>query len=848
MAKTTKAKKTTTKVVKTPKPVKPPKAENTTAKQARNTTNKAPAKRGKKFGNAQPVCVGSGDRLMLLESPSKIAAVAKYLGAGWRVMATFGHCVDLPENKMAIDTQTWVGEYEITPSKAAVVKAIREQVKTATEVYLGTDPDREGEAIAWLVYEKVKSANSKAKWYRTSFNAITKDAIEKSIKQKAAINMDLVLSQRARRFMDKLVGYGISPLLRQSIRAQGTGLSAGRVQSVALRILSERQREIEAFKPDEYWEIFANTVIANVPVKMQLSGYKGKPIKIHNQQEADKVTAALATATGHISHVKETDVTRQPKAPFTTATLQQAAATQLGYTVKTTMDIAQELFAKAFISYHRSDSTRLEPEQIQAAQDVLKAEFGNNYAATSAVHYKSKSRSKVQDAHTAIQPTNPAQAQIMGTPPMQKLYALIRNRFLACQSVPAKFKSKVLTAKIGDYDFKATGSTLVFDGYLKVFGYAEEENEEEQDTAKLPVVVVNDPVSITNVEPKQKFTQPPAYYNDASLVKTLESNGVGRPSTYAATIDKLEERRYTERDGKKIIVTPIGYAVCDYLIKNFDDIFNVGFTATMETKLDLIEDATVKWDKVLTDFWASLSPRIKAMKTKTAEDTGRTCPVCHGKVLKYSGWWGPYFQCENPDCNAIDKRSGEKMEAIGECPNCGKPVVKKMGQYGEFLSCSGYPACKTICVFDDNGNLIEKVKGQSNNTSSSASNGAALGACPNCGADVVEKNGKFGTFMSCSAYPRCKTICVWDNGALVEKAPGQKVATTKAKNTGNAGKAVGKCPNCGADVVEKQGKFGTFMSCSAYPNCRTICVRDTSGNLIEKGKNPTPPQNDDEPF
>jgi ssDNA-binding Zn-finger/Zn-ribbon topoisomerase 1 len=226
--------------------------------------------------------------------------------------------------------------------------------------------------------------------------------------------------------------------------------------------------------------------------------------------------------------------------------------------------------------------------------------------------------------------------------------------------------------------------------------------------------------------------------------------------------------------------------------------------------------------------------------------------VCQGKVLKYTGWWGPYFQCETPDCNAIDKRSGEKMEAIGECPNCGKPVIKKMGQYGEFLSCSGYPGCKTICVFDDNGNLIEKVKGQSGGTAAKSSGGASLGACPNCGADVIEKTGKFGIFMSCSAYPKCKTICVWDNGALVEKAPGQKSTVSggakNANNAGSPGKSVGKCPNCGADVVEKQGKFGPFMSCSAYPNCRTICVRDGSGNLIEKGKNPPPPQNDDEPF
>ena len=830
------------KTTKTTKRSAPKKTTKSTPKSASKSTSSPK----RKFGNAKPVCVGSGDRIMLLESPSKISAVAKYLGAGWRVMATFGHCVDLPESGLAIDTQTWEGNYEISPSKADVVKAIRAEAKTATEIYLGTDPDREGEAIAWLVYEKVKSANTKAKWYRTAFNAITKDAINKSIQQKAAINMDLVYSQRTRRFLDKLVGYGVSPLLRKNIAVpRGTSLSAGRVQSVALRVLSERQREIDAFKPDEYWEVFANSFVAETPIKMQLVSYKGKAIKIRNQAEVDKITKEVENKNGKVLNVKETDISRQPKAPLTTVTMQQMAASQLGYPIKTTMDIAQELFAKAFISYHRSDSTRLEPEQIQLANDVLTKDFGSKYAASSPIIYKSKSRSKVQDAHTAIQPTHPEQDQIMGTDQMKKLYALIRNRFLACQSVPAKFKSKAIVAQIGDYEFKATGSTLIFDGYLKVMGA--DDDEEDKDVAKIPDVAAGADVNVNSIEKKQKFTQPPAYFNDASLVKMLEANGVGRPSTYAAIIDKLEERRYVQRDGKKLVVMSIGHEVCDYLTKHFDDLFNIGFTATMEDKLDLIEDAAVKWESVLTDFWAGLSPRIKAMGANLAEDTVKKCEACGGKVFKKSGYHGPYFECETTGCKAIDRRSGKAMEAVGECPKCGKPVVEKNGQYGMFLSCTGYPDCKTICTKDENGNLIEKVKGQG------GAAGAVVGKCPNCGADVVEKTGKFGQFLSCSAYPKCSTICVWDNGSLVEKVKGQKSQGSGGAKAAS-GAVVGKCPNCGANVAERPGKYGIFLSCTAYPNCRTICVKDSNGNLVEKVKGQQsqpqtpPPSDDDTPF
>lgn len=667
---------------------------------------------GRKFQRRaiQPVCVGSGDKLMLLESPNKVQSVKKYLGAGWRIMATYGHCIKLKERGTGIDTTTWVGEFEVDPDKQVVVDAIKTEVKTAKEVYLATDPDREGEAIAWFIWDAVKAANPKAKFFRATFNAITKQAVNAAIQTKNSVNMNMVYSQRTRAFMDRLVGYTISPILRQNL----TGSiypSAGRVQSVALRVLSERQREIEAFVPKEYWELFVNTTVAHTPVKFLFYGKAGKKIEVTTEQQSNQilndVEQGIKKAGIKILDIKETDITRNPKPPFTTATLQQAASTMLGFSVSKTMTVAQELFQGAFITYHRSDSVRLEDEQIKSAQAVLKNDFGTNYVSPTPVIYKSKSRSKVQDAHTAIQPTDPAVDKIASTPDGQKLYDLVRKRFLACQATPCKLRSKSVTIEAGGYEFRTSGSTILFDGFRKIWGIDEEDDE---NTTKLPAIDKNDKPTFISLEKNQKFTSPPAYYNDASLVKTLEANGVGRPSTYASILDTLKDKSYVTQEGKKLVVTQFGYDANDYLVKNFPDFFNMGFTALMEDKLDKIEDGQESWTKTLDLFWADLSQKTAQAKKSQTQNTGKVCHLCGAEVQWRTGFRGAYYKCSNASCAAkFDKEGNPKAPAVevGICVHCGKAVVERNGRYGVFFACSGFPACRTIYLMQD-GVLVEK--------------------------------------------------------------------------------------------------------------------------------------------
>ena len=766
----------------------------------------------------------SGGKILILESPNKVASVRKYLGADWTVLATIGHIVELPSGKDAVNTKTWETKFQVISGKQNVVDGLKKAVKQATEVYLATDPDREGEAIAWFVYEWTKASNTKAKFYRAAFNAITKDAVTKAIANKTTINLDLVNSQRTRVILDRVVGYTVSPIVQKHVVKAAKHHAAGRVMSVALKILSDRQKEIDAFKPEEFWDISLNARIDNVPIVLQLASKNNKPIKVTSQKEAVKIKEDVFKAGNCvISDIKEKDKKRNPKPPLTTVSLQQLAASKLGFQVKKTMEVAQELFSKGFISYHRSDSVRLEPEEIKKAQDSLLENFGKNYVAHPAIEYKTKSRTKVQDAHTAIQPTDPNKIKIEGDTQAQKLYDLIRKRFLACQSLPAEFKIKTISTDVGSYTFKATASTLLFDGFLKIMGHDDDSDENEEGLAALPDVKKGAIVEIKDVDTKQKFTIPPPHFNDASLVKTLEANGVGRPSTYASVIDKLIFRNYMERDKKKLVATNMGCIVSDFLTKEFSEIFNIKFTSEMEDILDKIEDGKQPWKDVLDKFWQDLTQKIKQANLTKArlEETGKICHLCKGRVLKsVGGYHGIAFVCEDKDCNAkFDKLTGEPVivKTVGQCPKCGKDVVERMGKHGIFYACSGYPTCKTICSIDDEGNLITPEEKE-------------IGDCAKCGAAVVEKKGRFGTFLACSGYPKCKTIYEKDdNGDLVEKG-GSK---------GTASEGVGICPKCDSAIVEKTGRYGTFFSCSGYPKCKTIFEKNGDAFVEKVGGAPS---------
>jgi DNA topoisomerase I len=688
-----------------------PKAKKTTAAKTDGATKKRGGR--KPF---TPPCVGSGDKLVILESPNKVASVAKYLGSGWKVMASCGHIREINTRKgqagRAINKKTWEVDFVVSDSKVEVVKALAAEAKTAKEVYLATDPDREGEAIAWHIYETIKPS-TKASFYRLTFNAITQQAIQQAIAKKSQIDMDMVYSQRTRQIMDRLVGFGLSNLVTRGANESGEGHgSAGRVQSVALKFLAERQKEINAFKADEFWEIDLVASLDGFPAKMKLISYKDKPITIPNEKEAVRVCDdIMKSGNAQITEVKEVDKTRKPKPPLTTSTMQQAASTLLGFSVKKTMDVAQSLFSAGHISYHRSDSVRLEADQIDLARNLIEQNFGKNYVAPAPIQYKSKSGGKVQDAHTAIQPTHPENDTIMGASDEKQLYTIIRNRFLACQAATCEYKTKSIVVSVGDYKFRLSGSHILFDGFLKVMGRDDEEDAEEN--TKVPDVKKNSLVGISKVERQQKFTSPPAYFNDASLVKLMESKGVGRPSTYASIIDKVLERRYVERDGRKLVTTDMGIRVSDFLQAKFPTLINETFTAKMEDQLDEIADQKVVWQQLLNDFWNDLSADIKRV-TKELDipgATGKSCPACDSEVLEMSGRFGKYMKCSNPDCTAkLDKEGNLKVvKEVGTCIDCKSPIVEKIGRYGTFFCCSGYPKCKTIYIRDaSTGEFLKK--------------------------------------------------------------------------------------------------------------------------------------------
>ena len=802
-----------TKTTKTTKPkTTKPKATKSKTTKSKATKPKTPKTTKSKSSSS---VVQTGDKLIILESPNKVASVKKYLGAGWRVVATVGHIIELSKEKKSLNTDTWEAKFNVIKGKSAVLDNLKKEIKEVSEVYLATDPDREGEAIAWFVYDRTKSTNPKAKFYRATFNSISKEAIEKGIANKTSIDMDLVYSQRARMFLDRVVGYTVSPIVQKHVVKMEKHHAAGRVMSVALRIISERQKEIDAFKPDEFWDIYLDAIIDNKPLTLQLFAKNGKKIKITNQKDALQIKEEiLKSNVGEISEVKEKETVRNPKPPLTTVSMQQLAAGKLGFQVKKTMEVAQELFAKGFISYHRSDSVRLEPEEVKKAQTALMADYGQSYTSSTPISYKGKSGSKIQDAHTAIQPTDATRIKIDGTTQMQNLYSLIRKRFLACQSVPAQIKLKSIIADIGHYNFKANASTIVFDGFLKVMG-EDDDSDSNDETAILPDVKEGEEVKIKDLDAKQKFTKPPAYFNDASLVKALETNGVGRPSTYANILSKLEQRTYMGRDKKKLFATEVGILVTDFLMKEFADLLDFQFTSQMENLLDDIADGKKDWKEVLNKFWKDLSSKIKSANLSGAklEDTGKMCHLCGSRVLKNSGsYHGVYYQCEREECKArFNKKDGEPLieKVVGACPNCGKNIVERKGRHGVFYACSGYPACKTICQLNEDGSLVTPEQQE-------------LGKCTKCGHSIVEKRGRFKPFFACSNYPACKTIYNKDEaGNFTEQGGGAK------------GEKVGTCQKCSSDIVKKQGNYGEFFACSGYPKCKTIFIEE-NGKFVEK--------------
>ena len=737
----------------------------------------------------------SSQKLLIVESPAKIKTISKFLGKDFKIMSTFGHVKDLPSKKLGVSFDAKTGDigidYVIIDGKENAVAEIAKQASRSSEVYLASDPDREGEIISWHIGQEIaKVFKNKDKIYRITFNEITKTAVQAAIENKSSIDMNMVEAQQARRVLDRWVGYEVSPILWKKITK---GLSAGRVQSVALLLVCKRDEEIKNFKPEESWSIHGDFGFAKAVIPGDLVKIKGKTAKLKNKKQADETLAAVKKESYSVSEIKEKERSKRALPPFMTSTLQQDAYNKLGFSVDKTMMVAQKLYEgiplgnanqpEALITYMRTDSLRISNTALTETRSFIDGTYGADYVPSKTQVY---AKGGAQDAHEAVRPisvsVSPQRVQAHATRDQAALYGLIWRRFVACQMSPAKFFQRTVHIEGGDYLFRATGSTLMFDGFLKVYK-VEDENEEK--AVKIPKGVEEGlGLDLKKAENKQHFTQPPPRYSEATLVKELEKQGVGRPSTFVATLSTIKRRKYVEVEKKRFNPTELGTTVNDMLVKNLPDLINVSFTAKMEEDLDKIANGTAERDKILTDFYTKFSKDLEAFSGtksgKTPITTDKVCPKCKQNLVFRFDKAGEFLGCPGfPECTFTsnftrDEKGGivfaereQAPEVDIDCPQCGKKLVQKIGKYGPFLTCPGYPDCKYIHQ--------ESLKM----------------ACPDCGSKVVKRKWRGGTFWGCSGYPKCRFAVFGD----VEETP---------------------CPECSKPyLLTKTDKKGvTTLSCS----------------------------------
>src|SRR5260221_271493 len=627
--------------------------------------------------------------LIIVESPTKAKTLNKFLGKDYQVEATMGHIKDLPKSKLSIDVaNNFAPNYEEMPKKLTTIKLLKKESKKAKMVYIATDRDREGEAIAEHVYEILKDAKydtENAK--RISFHEITKDAVEDAISHPHAIDKNLVDAQISRRVLDRLVGYELSPLLWRKVRR---GLSAGRVQSVAVRLIVEKEKEIEKFNPVEYWQMFVDVATKD---KKKFTVELAK-VNVTNKKDSDKIVTDLTIAKYIVTSVKKHEAIKAPNPPFTTSTMTQAAANGFGWSAKKTMRFAQNLYEEGVITYHRTDSVNIAEVAITKVRAFIKSEYGDKYLPEAPIIYKTQSKS-AQEAHEAIRPTNPAlKSKEDLAADSKKLYQLIWRRFIACQMTPSISDQTAIDVSADEYILRASGSIVKFDGWRKVMPL------KATGEVELPLVAKDDKLDMIKVNPIQKFTEPPARFNEASIIKTLEKLGIGRPSTYAPIITTIQLRQYVEKKEGRFYATPVGITVTEFLMKNFPEVLDYQFTADMEANLDKVADGKTKWQKEIKTFYgpfhkklASVTKNAERVKIET-EKTGEKCPDCKdGDQVIRIGRFGKFISCSNfPEC----KYTAKYLEKIGmKCPKCGKGevIVKKTGKWRQFFGCSLYPEC-----------------------------------------------------------------------------------------------------------------------------------------------------------
>ena len=750
--------------------------------------------------------------LVIVESPAKAKTINKYLGKQFVVKASLGHIKDLPKRDLAVDVENgFEPRYETIEGKKKLIAELKAASRKVEEVYLAADPDREGEAICYHLQEELGDRKNGPKFFRVMFNEITKKAVDKAFEKPGQVNIALVEAQQARRVLDRLVGYKISPLLWDKVRR---GLSAGRVQTVALRVVVEREREIRAFQKKEYWTIDVDLAAKKPPILIaRLTRANEETPEVGAQAAADDIVAQLEAADYVVKSVGTREKKRNPVAPFITSTLQQESSRKLRFSVKRTMMLAQRLYegieigkegAVGLITYMRTDSTRISTDAIADVRHYITGQYGAPFLPESPNIYKSKK--DAQDAHEGIRPTSMAFSPEVVEKYLQedemKLYRLIWNRFVASQMMPALYDQTTIdVAATGpqngtEYIFRATGSVLKFDGYLKVYKEGKDQADEEDEEMKhhLTLVTEGEHLKFKAIRPEQHFTEPPPRYNEATLVKRLEADGVGRPSTYASILSTIQEREYVSKEGGRFQPTELGMVVTDLLLESFDDIFDVSYTARMEEELDDIEEGKIDWRTAMAEFYERFEHDLKHAEEhmtdikRMEEPTGLMCEKCGKPLVMKWGKHGKFIACTGyPECTFTREPDSENVDLAeqGEeeyCENCGRPMVLKKGRFGTFFACSGYPDCKTTKQIGGTQKkdvpLDEK--------------------CPNCGNHLVLKTGRFGEFTACSNYPTCKYV--------------------KQKTIGV------KCPECSeGEIIERRSKKGkTFYGCNRYPECKFV--------------------------
>ncbi len=705
--------------------------------------------------------------LVIVESPAKSKTLVRFLGKDFDVMSTVGHIVDLPKSKIGVDVDNnFEPEYIVIKGKEKVIAELKKAAKKAETIYLAPDPDREGEAIAWHVANTLK--NTKSTFKRVTFNEITASAVRQAFEHPRDIDYNLVNAQQARRVLDRLVGYSVSPFLWKTI---ARNLSAGRVQSVALRLVCEREVEIAAFVPQEYWQIqamlanhadeqFSASLVRIDDKTVVKAGDESKSkVVIRTEQDASRIVAELRKQSYAVDSITRSERTRRPLPPFITSTLQQEAAKVYGFSPKQTMSTAQKLYEgieigregqTGLITYMRTDSTRVSNEALGAVREFIDQEYGKQYLPAKAVHYSAKKQA--QDAHEAIRPTYmnlpPAKVKKHLTAQQYKLYSLIWNRFVASQMQPAIYAVETVDITAGRFMLRASAQKLTFDGFLKIYHDEKEPDENGNGNGNgvetLPDLSEKEQLNLVDLKPSQSFTKPPARYSEASLVKRLEADGIGRPSTYASIISTIKDRKYVDLREKKLFPTDLGIAVNKILVESFPDIFNVTFTAEMERELDLVEEGTDDWVKVLSQFYTPFSSTLKELK-------GRE--------------------------KAIKDSMTEKTDI--RCEECGGSMVIKWGRNGRFLGCENYPECRSTRPLPE-----EEAQSKTDQK------------CEKCGSDMVIKTGRFGRFLACSAYPKCRNTKPLTLGIPCPR------------------------PGCNGEITERQTKTKRlFYGCTNYPKC-----------------------------